>query len=125
EPFVAHINFTNKTGEAVPGYFQDVGLAYGVHGGGLIYGWNQDNTANARNRNAPNSPDELHDSLNHLQKPNNPNASWEIAVPNGTYSVHLISGDPSNIDSVYKINAGGTLSGGTISGGLSIITGTP
>jgi hypothetical protein len=60
-----------------------------------------------------------------MQKPNNPNAWWAIAVPNGTYSVHLIAGDPSNIDSVYKINVGGTLSGGTVSGGVLAISGTP
>jgi hypothetical protein len=46
-------------------------------------------------------------------------------VPNGTYSVHLISGDPSNIDSVYKIDVGGTLSGGTVTGGVLAINGTP
>src|SRR5262249_16159933 len=61
-PFAAHINFTNSTGQAVTGYVRDVGLAYGVHSG-LTFGWNQDNTANARNRNSAGSPDELHDSL--------------------------------------------------------------
>src|SRR5262249_41178945 len=37
----------------------------------------------------------------------------------------LIAGDPSFIDSVYKINVGGTLSGGTVSGGVLAVSGTP
>ena len=35
--------------------------------------------------------------------------SWQIAVPNGTYLVHLVSGDPSYTDSVYRVNVQGTL----------------
>src|SRR5260370_11105959 len=44
-----------------------------------------------------------------MQKSNNANASWQIAVPNGTYTVHLVSGDPSCINSVYKVNVNGVL----------------
>ena len=40
---------------------------------------------------------------------------WEIAVPSGTYTVHLVAGDPSNIDSVYKIQAEGVV----------VVSGTP
>jgi fibronectin type 3 domain-containing protein len=124
--FAAHIHWTNDSTEALPsGYISDLGSAYGSRSNGLTYGWNQDNTANMRDRDSTASPDELHDGLGHMQKPNNPNAWWGIAVPNGTYSVHLLSGDPNYIDSVYKINAGGTLSGGTISGGTLVISGTP
>jgi hypothetical protein len=124
--FLAHVHFTAQSGgDTVANYLSDVGLAYGSRVNGLSFGWNQDNTANGRDRDATNSPDELHDGLAHLQKPNNPNAWWGLAVPNGTYSVHLISGDPSNIDSVYKLNVGGTRSGTTISGGVLAINGTP
>jgi hypothetical protein len=124
--FRARVNFTASGGDAVAGYFADTGLAYGKHDA-LTYGWNQDNTANGRDRNAANSPDELHDSLAHMQKPNNPNAWWGIAVPDGTYSVHLIAGDPSNIDSVYRINVGGTLNPTTrtVTGGVLAVSGTP
>jgi fibronectin type 3 domain-containing protein len=124
---LTRVNITNATGEAVANYLADVGLAYGSRVNGLTFGWNVDNTANARNRNAANSPDELHDSLNHMQKPANPNAWWGIAVPNGTYRVDILTGDPSNIDSVYAINAGGTLntSTNTVSGGVLVVSGTP
>jgi hypothetical protein len=123
--FVAHINFTASPPDPVVNYLPDTGLAYGSRVNGLTFGWNIDNSVDARNRNAANSPDELHDSLNQMEKPADPNAWWGIAVPNGTYSVHLLSGDPGFIDSVFKINVGGTLSAGTVSGGTLAINGTP
>jgi fibronectin type 3 domain-containing protein len=124
-PFTAHINFTKTPATDPVNYVADTGLIYGSRGNGLTYGWNADNTAAARDRNNAISPNELYDSLVHMQAPGDPNAYWGIAVPNGTYLVHLIAGDPSAIDSVYKINVGGTLSGGTISGGTLAISGTP
>jgi hypothetical protein len=39
----------------------------------------------------------------------NPNARWEIAVPNGTYNVRVVAGDPSHIDSVFRTNVEGVL----------------
>ena len=47
--------------------------------------------------------------MNHLQKPANPDAVWEIAVPNGTYTVRIVAGDASNFDSVFRISAEGVL----------------
>jgi fibronectin type 3 domain-containing protein len=107
--FVAHINFSDNAKQAAAGYIADVGLVYGDRGNGLSYGWNADNRANARDRNSNNSPDELHDSFAHMQDESNPNASWQIAVPNGTYSVHLVAGDPKYFDSVYRIDVEGVL----------------
>jgi hypothetical protein len=111
---VFHINFTNSATDpdGYPGYTVDIGLAYGNQGG-LNFGWNQDNTANARDRNSTLAPDERYDTLNQMQKSSNPNASWKIAVPNGTYTVHLASGDPSFTNSVYEVNVNGVL---TVSG---------
>jgi hypothetical protein len=43
----------------------------------------------------------------------NGNYSWSIAVPNGTYSVHLVAGDPSSFFGNYQIAVDGTL---TVSG---------
>ena len=61
------------------GYIADTGLDYGSRANGLNYGWNQDNTAAARDRDAANSPDELHDGLIHMQKPSSPNAGQCVA----------------------------------------------
>jgi hypothetical protein len=113
--FAAHINFTGNfqtgttptTPDTVAGYINDIGKALGSNGGGLTFGWNVDNTANGRDRQATNSPDELHDSLIHMNL--NGTFTWSIAVPNGTYSVHVITGDPSNTDVVSKLTVNGVL----------------
>src|SRR5262249_47308338 len=88
---------------------------------------NQDNSANARNRNVALVQDERYDTLTHMQKPNNPNAVWEIAVPNGTYRVRVVAGDPGGaIDAVYKINVEGVLAvnSGTAPAAGQFFTGT-
>jgi hypothetical protein len=87
---------------------------FGSRGNGQTYGWNADNP-DARDRNAANSPDQRYDTLTHLQKPTNPDAVWEIGVPNGTYLVHVVSGDPAAVDSVYRMSVEGVL----------IVNGTP
>jgi len=103
------VNF-QLAGAPVPaGYVADTGAVFGDRGNGFSYGWNADNSSTTRDRNSPSSPDQRYDTLEHMQKPENPNAFWEIAVANGSYTVRIVSGDPSNIDSVYKINVEGVL----------------
>src|SRR5262249_61760354 len=80
-----------------------------TRGNGMSSVCNASNAPTARNRNAAQSPDERYDTLQHLQKPENPNAVWEISVPNGTYTVRVVAGDPSNIDSVFRIAVEGVL----------------
>jgi hypothetical protein len=100
------INFQTSTTGTPSGYLADDGAAYGARGNNYTYGWNADNYANARERNAPNSPDKLRDTFNHLIKDGR-NYTWEIEVPNGEYRVQIIAGDPSNTDSNYKIDVEG------------------
>jgi fibronectin type 3 domain-containing protein len=116
--FAAHINFSNNTTQTYPGYFNDIGNAYGPRANGMTFGWSTDNTGNARDRDNPGSPDELHDSLIHMQTPSNTSQTftWSIAVPNGTYTVHVLVGDPSNFDVVSKLTVNGVL---TVSGSTS------
>ena len=101
------INFQDATSAGFPGYLADKGLPYGDRGNGQSYGWNKDNSANARNRDQTDkvlSPDERYDTFNHMQKPDGP-WFWEIAVPNGTYLVHIVGGEPNNFDSTLRIKA--------------------
>ncbi|HEY7089887.1 MAG TPA: hypothetical protein VH518_17450 [Tepidisphaeraceae bacterium] len=113
----ARINFQPAT--KVPGdqsYQQDLGKVFGNRGNGLSYGWDADNTANARIRSNKRSPDFRYDTFNHMQK-NGADRKWEIAVPNGLYQVTLVAGDPNATDSVYRINVEGQLAlSGTPSG---------
>lgn len=103
------VNF-QPAGAPIPsGYLADTGAVFGDRGNGYSYGWNLDNSAQTRDRNAANSPDQRYDTITHLQKPANPNASWELQVPTGTYSVRLVSGDPGYTDSVFKLNVESTL----------------
>jgi len=111
--FGAKVDFRPAGTTAPAGYVADNGAVFASRNG-LRYGWNAAND-NTRDRNDPTSPDDRYDTLNHMQKPNNPNAVWEIEVPNGSYDVHVVMGDAANINSVYRLNAEGTL----------IVNGTP
>ncbi|MCI0459520.1 MAG: immunoglobulin domain-containing protein [Gemmataceae bacterium] len=103
------VNFQDGTSQGFSGYLADTGAVFGNRAGGFSYGWNLNNSSTARNRNSTNSPDERYDTLQHMQKPANPNAVWEISVPNGTYRVRVVSGDPGFTDSVYRTNIEGVL----------------
>jgi hypothetical protein len=109
QPFTIKINFSSDTNQVPVGYVTDIGQAYGPRSNGLSFGWNVDNTANARDRDAASAPDGRYDSFIHMQKPAGSDEFWQVAVPNGTYSVHLAAGDPSAIDSVFAIDADGVL----------------
>ncbi len=107
------VNFQPSTAPVPSGYLADSGLVYAARGNGQTYGWNADNSAQTRDRNAANSADQRYDTLTHLQKPAVPDGVWEIAVPNGTYVVRVVSGDASNFDSVFRMTVEGVL---TVSG---------
>ena len=119
------VNINFQSAGIVPnGSKGDLGLVFGPRGDGLTFGWDVDNTANARQRHNAGSPNALFDSFNHMQK-NGANRKWEIAVPNGLYQVTLAAGDPDAIDSIYKMNLEGTLAlSGTPSGNTHWFTRT-
>ena len=68
----------------------------GARGNGLTYGWNANVADTLRDRNL--LSEQTRDTLVHLQKPSVPDAMWEIAVPNGTYQIIAVSGDPGYFD---------------------------
>ena len=106
--FTAKVNFQTTNSQGFTGFVRDTGQTFGNRGNGFSYGWNATNNS-TRNRNAANSPDERYDTLIHLQKSPNPNARWEMTVPNGTYNVRLVAGDARYFDSVYRTNVEGVL----------------
>jgi glucose/arabinose dehydrogenase len=107
--FSAKIDFQKSSAEGFAGYLADTGRPYGNRAGGLAYGWNADiSKTAAKDRDASNSPDERYDTLILMQRSGN-NSSWQIAVPNGDYEVHVVAGDPEKFDSVYRINVEGVL----------------
>jgi hypothetical protein len=112
------INFQPASSAVPAGFLPDTGLTFAARGNGLSYGWDADNTANARRRNDARSPDASYDTFNHMQK-NGANRRWEFALPNGLYQVTLAAGDPDATDSVYRMNLENTLAlSGTPAGGV-------
>jgi hypothetical protein len=95
------VNFQTAGVAPPPGYAPDTGAVFGERGPGYTFGWSSDNTANARVRNNPQSPDARYDSFNVL--PFGLNRKWEIAVPNGTYQVRVVTGDPDSTDGNYGV----------------------
>lgn len=104
--FIRRINFQPDGSNPVPDYYRvDTGAPYGLRSNGLTYGWSADNR-DGRDRNV--LSDQRYDTFHHLQK-NGANYSWEIALPNGQYTVRVVTGDASYFDSVFKVNVEGML----------------
>jgi hypothetical protein len=108
-PASIRVNFQPASALAPAGYLKDGGLVYGDRGNGQSYGWNADNTVQMRDRNSPVSPDQRYDTLAYMQRPANPDAVWEISVPNGTYVVRAVAGDSDYFDLTYRIAVEGVL----------------
>jgi N-acetylneuraminic acid mutarotase len=101
------INF-QPAGSAVPErYLADSGQPFGARANGFTYGWNADNSANTRDRNSSLSVDQRYDTLIHMQRDGK--FSWEIAVPNGTYTVRIVAGDAGFYDGTFRTNVEGVL----------------
>ncbi len=96
---------TGEPGYPILGYLDDYGAVFGDRGNGQLYGWADDNSANDRFRRALISPDPRYDTLTHLQRDGD--MVWEAAVPNGTYRVRLVAGDPTATDSTFQFDVEG------------------
>jgi glucose/arabinose dehydrogenase len=84
------------------GYLADNGAVFADRGNGYAYGWARKNGREARDRNNAASPDQRYDTYLRLGK-----RAWELAVPNGTYRIHAVSGDPKSFRGAFKVNAEG------------------
>jgi hypothetical protein len=103
---IVKINFQPSNAAVPSGYLKDSGTAYGNRGNGYSYGWNATNNR-AVDRNSSLSPDQRYDTLNTMQTGGT--YRWEIALASGRYRVHVVAGDATATNSVYKINAESTL----------------
>jgi PKD repeat protein len=103
----AKVNF-QPAGAPIPaGYLADTGADFGSRNG-LSYGWTGAKRT-ARDRNSTLSLDQRYDTLIEMQRGAKQTATWEMAVPNGTYRVHVVSGDAAEWNSVYRVSVEGTL----------------
>ncbi|MEA2710872.1 MAG: large repetitive protein [Phycisphaerales bacterium] len=85
-PFSVNVNFQPVDTPAVKGYKSDWGRLYALRGNGLTYGWNKNAAGLTYDRNL--QADQRFDTG---VAPGG--RKWDIAVPNGSYSVHLMGGD--------------------------------
>jgi glucose/arabinose dehydrogenase len=88
KPFKLNVNFQPVDTPGVPGYKSDWGRLYNLRGNGLTFGWNKSAQPLMYDRNNPDAIDQRFDTG---VAPGG--RHWSIAVPNGTYSVHLMGGD--------------------------------
>ena len=108
-PSTISVNFQPSAAPVPAGYLADGGLVYGNRGNGQTYGWTIDNTAQTRDRNASNSPDQRYDTLTTSRSRPTPTRSGRSPCANGTYRVRIVSGDAANFDSVFRTTAEGVL----------------
>ncbi|MFC1569660.1 arylsulfotransferase family protein [bacterium] len=98
---IIRINFQPDYVTPPNDYMMDVGAAYSTKSNGYSYGWLKG--ANERAQFRDTYEDVRYATFNYLKK-TDPHI-WEIEVPNGKYSVHLVMGDPSQTDQInhFKI----------------------
>lgn len=106
--FSAAINFQPASTSVPAGFVADIGQTYASRNG-LTYGWDVDNRSAARDRGASSTRDRSTSTLLHFNSSRFRARTWEIAVPNGTYSIQISAGDPSFFDSRFAINVEGSL----------------
>ncbi|HYE04270.1 MAG TPA: hypothetical protein VEL07_02005 [Planctomycetota bacterium] len=98
--FAAKVNFQPASTTVPIGYVPDSGAVFGPRVNGFTYGWNRSNPT-TRDRGI--EMDERYDTLIHTQRAENPDAVWEIAVPNAPYEVRVVMGDPAFADSTHDV----------------------
>lgn len=99
--FPVRINFQLAGAPTPAGYVADTGLTFGARNG-LSFGWNVSHTDVTRDRNI--NANQLLDTLCHFHA----GATWELALPNGTYNVLASIGDAANPSSHTLIVEGVT-----------------
>ena len=102
EPIRVNFQPRKATIPVPAGYLADRGDVFGDRGNGHAYGWARRNRAGS-DRNHVLSPDQRYDTFLRLGR-----RAWEIALPNGTYRVHVVSGDPKAARGALRANVEGT-----------------
>lgn len=91
---LVRVNFQPATREVPSGFLGDKGRVYGPRTTGRTYGWSLDRTASAVARIE--HPYPQFDTFVPLQLAGQVAASWELALPNGSYPVIVVMGDAAS-----------------------------
>jgi PKD repeat protein len=93
------VNFQPAGASTPNGFAVDSGSTFSTTRG---YGWSTSpNSLGTRDRDSSLSPDQSYDTLIHVA----PTGVWEMTVPNGTYSVTVVIGDPRAPDTINTVQA--------------------
>src|SRR5579863_2381765 len=112
--FAAHIDFQPADSATPSGYVADTGAVYANRANGMTYGWNTPRPAPVveHNRHKGGGADQRYDTFA-VMHPSGRGSRWQIAVPDGGYTVSITAGDPMQssgrcrvlVDGVELINA--------------------
>jgi len=91
------IDFRPNDGVVLNGFLRDHGAVFGPRDNGLTYGWTASAASCMRNNSHLFSEDAAHDAYANMNGCGTPR--WEMQVPNGTYRVRLVVGDPATSSS--------------------------
>jgi hypothetical protein len=118
QPFSARISFCPAGRVPPEGYIADNGLVFGNRGPAGTFGWNTDISTFVRDRaegkykkdRPVKTLDRRYDFLAYMdnEKMESP-AFWEMAVPNGSYDVQVVAGDPTKYDSIFGLMVEGVV----------------
>jgi hypothetical protein len=99
------INFQPQGVPTPQGYLADTGKVFGQNANGIKMGWNVDMSERAFDRQSIYAPDQRYDTfITMFDKDRVHDKFWEIELPNGTYVVRLVAGDPGYGKNALKIN---------------------
>lgn len=107
-PFEAHVSFQPAAAPTADGYVPDAGAVLGDRGNGMTYGWTANLSKKTKARAAKRSSDTRFADPKYGSFVAIPKATaWNIAVPNGTYTVHVVAGDSKSTSGRYNLVAEG------------------
>jgi hypothetical protein len=116
-PLSLKVDYSDPATSAAAGYVRDFGQPFGLRDNGMSFGWvvsgsstPLDLTADGRVRTTgvTTTDPRLLTFVHTQQNPANPLGAWELAVPNGTYTVTAAVGDAGKYyDSTHALAAEG------------------
>lgn len=113
DAFQVSVNFQPAKVPTPTGYVADTGAFYGDRGNGYTYGWSGGKLPAITREQfaakaARNGPDTSYDTFA-LLYPTGRGSDWQIAVPNGEYTVQVVTGSPIVFPAQYRVQVNGSL----------------
>ncbi|NLH18267.1 MAG: hypothetical protein GX455_16965, partial [Phycisphaerae bacterium] len=102
------INFQPAASPIPTGYLPDSGLIFGDRGNGYSYGWDSAITK-VYDRGDDVHPDNRYATTLYMERTSAPHGTWEIALDNDEYDLHIVCGDALYTNQINTVNVEGTI----------------